>query len=121
MYLEIQEKESVNPHQLSDEWDSYYFVKESGSANQSKENGVETDALDSKEAMLIKSNVYKVTKVISGIDFKKNAHPQHPNRLNDDTNKIQDEMDVKMNLWMQLLMNPKMLQLLFKRKMVFLK
>ena len=66
---------------MSDEWNTYHYVKESGSAVQPKEKNVETVEAASEEGTLIKSTVEKGTKI-----------------SNDDTKTIKDERDIQMDV-----------------------
>ena len=88
MYLAVKGSKSANQfigHVLSDEWDPYSFVKESGITNQPKEKEVEKDGFGLKEGRLIKSTVDKASK----------NHPWYlSSGSKDDANDIQDEKDV---------------------------
>ena len=67
MYLAVEDRKSANPfigHVLSDEWNPYYYVKESGSAVP-KEKDVKKFGTDYKERTLIKFTVEKATEIIS--------------------------------------------------------
>ena len=66
MYLAIEEKKSATlfvDHVLSDEWNPYCYVKESGSAVQPKENDVGKVGAASEEGALIKSTVEKAAEI----------------------------------------------------------
>ena len=83
MYLAVEDRKSANPfigHVLSDEWNPYHYVKESGSAVLPKEKDVE------KVGTLLKrvhssSPLWKTTEITK-----------------DDAKTIKDEKDIQMEV-----------------------
>ena len=63
IYMAVEDRKSANLFVLSDQWNSYNYVKESGSANQPKEMDVEKVVTVSEEGMFIKSTVEKATEI----------------------------------------------------------
>ena len=65
IYLAVEDSKSANlvaGHVLSDKWNPYYYVKESGYAIQPKEKDVEKVGTAFEESTLIKSTVKKPLK-----------------------------------------------------------
>ena len=84
MYLVVEERKSANPfvgHVLSNEWNTYHYVKEKNSANQPKEKDVEKVGAVYEESTLIKSTAEKVTEITK-----------------DDAKTVQDEKDIQMEV-----------------------
>ena len=77
MYLAVED----NKHWMSDEWNPYYYEKESGSAVQPKGKDVEKVGTVSEEGTLIKSTVEKVIEITK-----------------DNAKTTQDEKDVLMDV-----------------------
>ena len=96
--METQERKTANQygdHLLSDEQDPYYFVKESGSANQPTGKDVKMHAIGFKKGSFVKSTVNEAFKIIPVIDSHGNTHPSG---LTKDENNIQDEKDIQMEV-----------------------
>ena len=81
LHLAVEDRKSANSfvgHVLSDEWNPYYYEKESGSAVQPKEKDVEKVGTVFDEGTHIQSTVEKTTEITK-----------------DDAKTIQDERDVQ--------------------------
>ena len=74
MYLAVKDRKSANlfvAHVLSDEWNTYHYIMESGFANEPKEKNKQKVGTVAKKVSVIKSTVDKASEIISGIDSKK--------------------------------------------------
>ena len=80
---------------LSDEWNLYHFLRESGYANQPKER-LWKKMVQVLKSTLIKSTVDKASKTTPGIDSQEHAH--QPSGLKDDANNIRCEKDIQMEV-----------------------
>ena len=84
MHLAVEDRKSANPfvgYVLNDEWNPYYYEKESGPAVQPPKKDVEKVRSDSEEGTLIKFTVEKATEITKN-----------------DVKTIQDQKDVQMEV-----------------------
>ena len=87
IYFAVEDKNSANPfvrHVVSDEWNQYHYIKESGSPNLPKEKDMEKECKGSTEDTVIKSTLDKAYNITPGIYSKKHVH--QPIVKNDDAN-----------------------------------